>query len=190
MSAESVTLILPTLCVPGVGYLWPPSSCYCLERVFGRPVLLMPNLTFHIDVACARLHCSIPATWPLQFHLILWATATVSFVLVVFPVSPFVTLSLHTTCSFAAFSAPSSANKTGASLSFSLSEDAWASRSRTRNTPNSMTSLSTSKIFRPRHLTFSKPFHISFLLCSRVIPAWYPLFNLRVFWDMFKSFCI
>ena len=37
--------------------------------VFGRPVLLLPNLTSHTDVACAHLRWSILATWPPHFHL-------------------------------------------------------------------------------------------------------------------------
>jgi hypothetical protein len=67
-------------------------------RIFGPPVLLLPILTSHITVGGAHLLWSIPATRPPHFHLILWATLMMSFVLFLFRISVFVTLSLHTAC--------------------------------------------------------------------------------------------
>ena len=193
MSAESVTLILPTLCVPPVGYLWPLSSCYCLERVFSRPVLLMPNLTSHTDVACARPHCFIPATWPPNFHFRLWATATVSFMLFVFLISAFVTLSLPTTCSFlrSIF-----CWQDWSFYSFSLSAHVWVSHDITGSTQESRKSFFISVFWnilesiRSRLLKWFQA--IAFFLfpsmsCSAMISV---ALRPPVLWDIFKSFFV
>ena len=141
MSAEPVTLILPTLCVPGVGYLWLPFSCYCLERFFGRPVLPLLNLTSHIDDVCAHLHCSIPAAWPPQFHLILWATDTMSFILVY---SLFQHSSLCRSLQLSVLQLSSLhllLRRREFLFSFSLSEDVWASHNVTGSKQDSRNSF-------------------------------------------------
>lgn len=68
--------------------------------VFCLPVLLLPILTSHTDVAWVHLHQSTLATWPPHFYLRLKSTATMFFVLVLSLTSAFFTQSLHTTCSF------------------------------------------------------------------------------------------
>jgi hypothetical protein len=72
VSAEYLVWLLRILCVstsftPVFGCSWPVSCSWSLElaahRVCGRPVLLLPSLTSHTDVACAYLRPSIFATW-------------------------------------------------------------------------------------------------------------------------------
>jgi len=74
-----------------------------VHQVFCLPVLLLPILTSHTDVAWVHLHQSTLATRLPHFHLRLKATATMSFVLVLFLTSAFFTQLLHTTCFFLCF---------------------------------------------------------------------------------------
>jgi hypothetical protein len=69
------------------------------HQVSDHPVLLVPSLTSHIDVACVHLCWTLLATWPPHFHFRLSATAIMSFMLVLCLTSAFVTLLLHRACS-------------------------------------------------------------------------------------------
>jgi hypothetical protein len=96
-------LSVSTPLCPVFGFTWPMSSCCSPECVcpsgLQSPSSPFAYLTFHTDVSCGHLRCSVLATWRLRVRLTLWATVTMSFVLDFCPASAFVALSLHTTCS-------------------------------------------------------------------------------------------
>jgi hypothetical protein len=103
MSAGFVTLVL-RICVstpfaPVVGCSW-PLSCYPLEHIcptgFRSPSSPLPIVKSHVVIAYAPLRWSILATWTPHFHRRLWATATMSLMLVLFVISAFATMSFHT----------------------------------------------------------------------------------------------
>jgi len=78
-------------------FSWPLSSCYSLERVcpegLRSPVSPSPIRMSHIAAVSVHLRSSILATLSPPFHLRLWATDTNSFVLVLFLIWAFVSLS-------------------------------------------------------------------------------------------------
>ena len=74
----------------------PPASLQNVsaQRIFGRPALPSPALNSNTDAVSVQLRWSILVTWSSPSHLRLWATATSSFVLVLFLIWAFVSLSV------------------------------------------------------------------------------------------------